>query len=186
MCNRLSLNDNKIIITDHVQKLELTLNKLKKIVLKCNTDNYFFGKIEIGYFSIWATQDGEKPINKKIEVTKILCHRISECKVCKFICLVNHHRGMWETLSRTLAPLFTLTPSKVKFKWNQFELRVFEEIKRIVARNNLLAYPNFNKSFRIRTNSSGFQLGVVIIQEVKQNILFSRKLNKTQMRCTEK
>ena len=33
---------------------------------------------------------------------------------------------MWETLSRTLAPLATLTPSKVKFKWNQFELRVFE------------------------------------------------------------
>ena len=93
---------------------------------------------------------------------------------------------MWETLSRTLAPLSTLTPSKVKFKWNQFELRVFEKIKRIVARNNLLAYPNFNKSFRIRTNSSGFQLGVVIIQEVKQNILYSRKLNKTQMRCTEK
>ena len=33
--------------TDHIQKLELTLNKLKGKGLKCNIENYFFGQTKI-------------------------------------------------------------------------------------------------------------------------------------------
>ena len=34
--------------TDHVQNLELTLNKLKGKGLKCNIENYFFRKTKMG------------------------------------------------------------------------------------------------------------------------------------------
>ena len=40
---------------------------------------------------------------------------------------------------------------------------MFDEIKRIVARNNLLIYPDFNKRFDIYTDASDSQLGAVII-----------------------
>ena len=33
--------------TDHIQKLELALNKLKEKGLKCNIERHFFGKTEI-------------------------------------------------------------------------------------------------------------------------------------------
>ena len=56
-----------------------------------------------------------------------------------------------------LEHLTNLTPIKVKFKWIYFEQKLFEEIKRVVARKNILSYPNFNKLFEIHTNASDFQ-----------------------------
>ena len=53
----------------HVQKLELTLNKLKKKGLKCNIEKYFFGQTEMEYLCFWVTCDGVKTTNKKIEAT---------------------------------------------------------------------------------------------------------------------
>ena len=50
----------------HVQKLELTLNKLKGKVLKFNIEKSFFGQTEMEYLVFWVTRDGVKPINNKI------------------------------------------------------------------------------------------------------------------------
>ena len=38
----------------------------------------------------------------------------------------------------------------------------FDEIKRIVACDTLLTYLEFNEAFKIHTNASAFQLGVII------------------------
>ena len=54
-----------------------------------------------------------------------------------------------------------------------------DEIKWIVARNDLLAYPDFNEEFKIHTNASDFQLGVVINQNGKLITFYSRKLTDT-------
>ena len=57
----------KVDWTDHIQKLELTLNKMKEKVLKCNIEISFFGKTKMEYLGFWVTRDGVKPINRKIE-----------------------------------------------------------------------------------------------------------------------
>ena len=51
--------------TDHIQKLQLTLNKLKGVILKYSTKKYFFGQTEMEYLGFWVTRDGVKPIHKK-------------------------------------------------------------------------------------------------------------------------
>ena len=51
----------------HIQKLELTLNKMKGKGLKCNIEKFFFGKTEMEYLGFWVTRDGIKPINIKME-----------------------------------------------------------------------------------------------------------------------
>ena len=45
----------------HVQKTELTINKLKEKVLKFNIEKYFFGQTEMEYLGFWVTHDGVKP-----------------------------------------------------------------------------------------------------------------------------
>ena len=54
---------------------------------------------------------------------------------------------MWASHLYMLAPLTIITSNKVKFEWTKKEQDEFDEIKRIVARDNLLTYPNFNKLF---------------------------------------
>ena len=40
----------------------------------------------------------------------------------------------------------------MKFKWIKIEQDAFDEIKQIVASNNLLTYPDFNEEFKIHIN----------------------------------
>ena len=52
--------------TDHVQKLEITPNKLKEKWLKCNFEKWLFGQTEMEYLGFWVTRDGVRNLNRKI------------------------------------------------------------------------------------------------------------------------
>jgi len=56
--------------------------------------------------------------------------------------------------------------------------------KRVLAKEMLLAYPNFNKPFQIHTDASHYQLGAVVSQEGKPIAFYRRKLNPAQTQCT--
>ena len=64
--------DDILIITkgdwaDHINRIELTHNKLKEKGLRCNIERYFFGKNEMEYLGFWVTRNGAKPTNRNIE-----------------------------------------------------------------------------------------------------------------------
>ena len=82
---------------------------------------------------------------------------------------------MWSRQSHILHTLTTLTSPKVKFKWTDVEQKAFDEIKRTVTHDTLLAYSDFNKRFNIHTDASDHQLGPVISQEGKTIDFYSRK-----------
>ena len=62
--------------------------------------------------------------------------------------------------------------------WNQ--AKVLKEIKRVVAYNILLAYPDFNNQFEVYTDASDFQLGAVILRQEKPIYLYIIKLTNPQ------
>ena len=59
---------------------------------------------------------------------------------------------MWARFSHLLQTLTVLTTNKVKFKWTNVEQKVFDDLKRVVARSTLLAHPDFNKRLDIHTD----------------------------------
>ena len=97
-----------------------------------------------------------------------------------FIGLVNYYRDMWSKRSHLLHPLTELTLNRLKFKWAYAEQKAFDEIKCIVARYTLLAYPDLNKRFDIHMNARNYQLVAVIIQYVNPITFYRRKLTVPQ------
>ena len=91
---------------------------------------------------------------------------------------------MWIRRSDTLAPLTALTSKMVKWKWTSVEQNAFDLMKKILAHETLLAYPNFKLPFAIHTDASHTQLGAVISQGNKPIAFYSRKLNPAQTRYT--
>ena len=65
----------------------------------------------------------------------------------KLICLVEYNWNMWENHSNMLQPLTILIYSKVKSKCTDIEQKMFEKVECIVAYNNILSYPDFNKKY---------------------------------------
>ena len=87
---------------------------------------------------------------------------------------------MWPRRSHTLELLTRLTSIEKNCKWTQVEQDAFDKIKRIVAHDTLLTYPDFNETFKIHTDASTFQLGALISQKGKPVALYSRKMTYTQ------
>jgi hypothetical protein len=98
--------------------------------------------------------------------------------------MINYYRDMWRRRSHILAPLTALCSAKAKFIWHDKEQKAFEDIKAIISRETLLAYPDFSKDFHIYTDSSDYQLGAVIMQNDRPLAFYSRKLNSAQKRYT--
>ncbi len=60
--------------------------------------------------------------------------------------------------------------------------QVFDNIKAAIAKETVLAYPDFLKHFEIYTDTSSTQLRAVITQDNRPIVFFSRKLSKTQQK----
>ena len=69
-------------------------------------------------------------------------------------------------------------------KWTKIEQDASDEIKRIVDRNSLLTYPDFNENFKIHTDASDFKLGAVILQKGKPIALYITQRTLSQQRYT--
>ena len=87
---------------------------------------------------------------------------------------------MWPSWSHTLVPLTKLTYINRYSKWMKFDQYDFDKIKRIVACDTLLTYPDFNEAFKIHTYASAFQLGAVISHKGKPIYFHIRKLTDAQ------
>ena len=57
---------------------------------------------------------------------------------------------------------------------------MFNEIKQIIACDDLLTYTDVNETYKINTNVGAFQLGAIIIQKGKSIAFYGRKLTDAQ------
>jgi hypothetical protein len=76
-------------------------------------------------------------------------------------------------------------PKRIKLKnlpwrWDPIHQQAFDGVKATIAKDVVLAYPNFMKPFEIYTDASTMQLGAVITQDNRPIMFFSRKLSKMQ------
>ncbi len=104
-----------------------------------------------------------------------------------------YHDMLWAKRSEMLAPLSDLVgeceetkttiKNKVKKKhwhWDSTHQTAFDIVKKTIAKEVVLAYPDFTKPFDIYTDASTNQLGAVITQDNRPIAFFSRKLSGAQ------
>ena len=168
----------------HLQQLNRVFQRLQRAGLKVNAKKSFFGRQQLEYLGYWVTREGIQPIPKKVQAIVNLEPPKTRREVRKFIGMVNFYRDMWRKRSALLAPLTRLVSKNAKFAWTDVEQKAFDDIKRVLGRETLLAYPQFDKPFVIHTDASNTQLGAVISQEGQPIAFYSRKLSPAQQRYT--
>ena len=167
-----------------MEKVRKVLTRLKGTGLKVNLKKSFFAKGELEYLGYWITRQGIKPLEKKVEAIKKIAPPTNRKQLRSFIGIINYYRDMWPKRSEYLAPLSRLVSTKVPFKWGKQEQKAFDVVKKHVARETLLSYPDFNKPFEVHTDASDTQLGAIISQNRKPIAFYSKKLTDTQKRYT--
>ena len=171
---------------EHLQELEIVLKRLAKAGLKCKIDKCLFCQPEIDYLGYIITKEGIKPQPKKVQAIIDMQRPTTKTEVRHFLGMVQYYRDLWPRRSEICAPLTELTKGTKKgpVQWNDRCETAFTKMKRLIAKETLLAYPDFNKKFTIHTDASDFQLGAVITQENKPLAFYSRKLTSSQRNYT--
>jgi hypothetical protein len=107
--------------------------------------------------------------------------------------MVQYYRDMWVKHSEMLAPLTDLVgecgetkatkkngTKKKPWRWESIHQQAFDNVQATIAKEVVLAYPDFTKPFKIYTDASTMQLGSVITQGNRPIAFFSRKLSEVQ------
>ena len=102
--------------------------------------------------------------------------------------MVQYYRDLWTKRSEILALLKVLTkggPTKNgSVEWTPSCTKEFQQMKLLVAKETILAYPDLSKKFTINTDTSDMQLGAVIMQEGKPLAFYSQKWSKAEINYT--
>ena len=194
--------DDLLVITrgsleDHLEKLMEVLRRLREAGLKVNAAKSFFCTHEIEYLGYILTRGGIKPQQKKVQAILTLNPPNNVKELRHFLGMVQYYRDMWAKRSEMLAPLSDLVrecgetkttrKNKVKKKpwhWDSIHQIAFDNVKTTIAKEVVLAYPDFTKPFDIYTDASTKQLGAVITQDNRPIAFFSRKLSGAQSKYT--
>ena len=169
---------------DHLDKVDEVLTRLKNAGLKVNAKKSFFGRGELEYLGYWITREGIQPVPKKVDAIQAIKTPANKKDLQKFIGMVNYYRDMWIRRSHLLAPLTKLCSKEAKWVWGDEQQKAFNDMKKVISRETLLVYPQFDKEFVIHTDASHTQLGAVISQDGRPIAFYSRKLNPAQTRYT--
>ncbi len=183
------------IIDEHLNKIETVLTRLHDVGLKINSAKSLFCAHEFEYLGYILTREGIKPQPKKVQAILARNPPNNVKELRHFLAMVQYYQDMWAKHSEMLAPLTNLvgecgktkTTKKNKTKkkpwqWDSIHQQAFDNIKAAIAKEVVLAYPDFLKPFEIFTDASSTQLGAVIAQDDRPKAFFSRKLSKMQQR----
>ena len=156
--------------TEHIFILEEMFTRLQKAGLKVNASKSCFGAHKFDYLGYHVTRGGVMPIPRNVEAIQALAVPKTRKQLRQFIGMINFFRDMWQKCSELLAPLTVLTSKNIKYDWKDKHQSCFEDIKRVIGREVLWGYPDFNAPFEIHTDASKLQLGAVIYQKASQSI----------------
>lgn len=146
----------------------------------------FFGINEIEYLGYIISQEGIKPQPKKVQAILDIERPTTTTELRRLVGMVNYYRDLWKGRSHILGPLTELASGKKnkKIPWNPDHEKAFQDIKKLVAKETVLSYPDWSKPFEIHSDASDYQLGAVLSQGGKPLSFFSRKLTAPQNNYT--
>ena len=195
------LTITKSNLSDHLDKLKKVLTRLREAGLKVNAEKSKFCAHETDYLGYILTRDGIKPQSKKIEAILAINPPTNVKELRRFLGMVQYYRDMWIRRSEMLAPLTDLVgecgqtkvtkakgTKKASWHWDEIHQQAFDLVKTTLARDVMLAYPDYSEVFEIYADASKSQIGSVITQKNRPLAFFSRKLSDPQTRynVTEK
>eukprot|EP00957_Ditylum_brightwellii_P078971 6005656-Ditylum_brightwellii.AAC.1 len=124
----------------------------------------FFAQQELEYLGYRITHLGIMPLAKKVAAIQEMQPPKNKKQVRRFIGIINFYRYTQKDRAERFVPLTKLCSKNQPWKWTDTEQKAFEHIKKTVAKNRLLIYPDFNKPFEIHTNASQYQSSATISQ----------------------
>ncbi len=167
--------DNAIIATEdnpeeHTVKVCHFLTKLQKHNLFLKPEKCRFHQKEVEYLGIIIGQGSVKmdPVNVEGITNWLTPTTVKDVR--SFLGFCNFYRAFIPHFSNVVQPLNDLTKKNQRWGWTDTEEQAFQKLKQICTSYPVLRTPDWNRQFTLETDTSGYTLGAMIMQEFDDGI----------------
>ena len=171
---------------DHIKHLDLVLSALEKANLKLNPSKCEFARESVICLGHKLSREGISPDPANIAKIKSWKAPDNVKKLRAFLGLTGYYRQFVKNYSEIAGCLTDLTRDDCKWHWHQKHQDAFDTLRNILVSDQIMAYPDFTKTFTLKSDASLTAIGYILTQKVdnKEKVVSygSKKLNRTQQR----
>ena len=121
------------------------------------------------YLGFVIDENGVSPDSDKVKAIRTLPTPKCVKDVRSLLGAAGFYRRFCPQYSKIVEPLINLTRKRVTFNWNSQCQKSFEELKKMLTRIPLLAFPDPNKPYILYTDSSDTNIGACLSQKCDKN-----------------
>jgi len=150
---------------EQMERLEEVFKRLRSANLKLKPSKCFLCQRSVEFLGHVVSEKGLTMQSSKIEAINdwTACKDVSE--VCAFMGLSGYYRRFVKDFLSIAAPLYGLTQKGAEFCWTTECQEAFDELKRRLTSEPILALPTNDGTYVLDTDASDFGLGAILSQE---------------------
>jgi len=162
---------------EHLKHVKQTLDVLKREKSYVKLSKCEFGKTSLNYLG-YIVGGGELKIDlSKVVVIVNWPKPKSDVEVRSFLGAAQYWRKFISNFSLIVAPLHALIGLNKVFQWGGKQQKTFDTLKENISTMPVLALPDLQRPFDIRTDASDYAMGAVLIRHSKPICYHSETLN---------
>ncbi|XP_063361755.1 uncharacterized protein LOC134650752 [Cydia amplana] len=160
--------DDLLVISEgyqrHLQDLEAVFKRLAEFNLHVNREKCAFARESVKYLGHVITQQGVSTDPDKVSAVLEMKEPGTLKHLRTFLQTCSWFRKFIPNFSKVSEPLTRLTRKKQVWIWGPEQTQAFLELKRLLTTAPILVQADFSRPFILRTDSSNYALGAVLLQ----------------------
>lgn len=149
---------------DHLKHLEIILQKFSSAGLTIKLRKSFFAREEVCFLGHKINRTDIKMDTSRIKAINEFPRPRNIRELRGFLGLINFDRRFCEHFSDLTLPLLKLLKKDYRWNWGNKEQKAFDDVKLAFLNVTIVIHPDFDKTFFIQADSSGFGLGACLYQ----------------------
>ena len=158
---------------DHLKHLKLTFKVLFENQFVLKLSKCFFAQSQVEYLGHLVSHKGVEPLESKVLAIQQWPVPRTTKVVRSFLGLAGFYRRFIRQYATIAVPLVKAT-TKEPLQWNTDTQAAFDTLKHALSTAPVLALPDFDLPFTIKTDASGVGMGVVLSQHNHPIAFFSK------------
>ena len=149
---------------EHQHHLQLVFQRLREYNLKLKESKCHLGQAQVELLGYVISEKGIHSNPDKINVISQLAAPNNVSEVRRFLGMTGYYRDLIPQYAHIAEPIVKLTKQNYKFIWSPQCQSAFEKLKSALCSNNILAYPESHKPYRLYTDASDTCIGGILVQ----------------------
>ena len=152
-------------VEEHAYHLNQVLERLEMAKLKAKASKCHIGKESVQLLGYHVSANGVTPDPGKTQIIHSMPPPENKKGLQSFLGMINYYRHCIPDLAKIAAPLYTLTKKNARFVWTEEHQHAFDQLKLYLSSDQLMAFPDVQRPYRLYTDASEFAVGGILTQE---------------------